>query len=64
MSDTSGAVSKYLSQSGVVFEKTDNVRGVIKEQYVSGDVFEQYYCKGDVLYQVNMTTFAKISAIN
>ena len=77
-----------MSQSGVVFEKTDHIRGVIKEQNVSGDVFEQYYFKGDVITakinrgrtvpvlseklrcmerhretQVNMTTFAKISAI-
>jgi len=32
-----------------MFEKTDHGRGVIKEQNVLGDVFEQYYCKGDVL---------------
>ena len=40
---------KQLSQSGVVFEKTDHDRGVIKEQNVSGDVFEQNFCKGDVI---------------
>jgi len=32
-----------------MFEKADHVRGVIKEQNVSGDVFEQYYCEGGVL---------------
>jgi len=32
-----------------MFEKGDHVRGVIHEQHVSGDVFEQYYYKGDIL---------------
>jgi hypothetical protein len=29
-----------------MIEKGDHIRGVINEQHVSGDVFEQYYCKG------------------
>jgi len=32
-----------------MIEKGDHIRGVINEQHVSGDVFEQYYCKGDVV---------------
>jgi hypothetical protein len=32
-----------------VFEKADHDRGVIKEQNVSSDVFEQYFYYGDVV---------------
>ena len=37
----------------VVFEKADHGKGVIKEQNVSSDVFEQYYNYGDELNKNN-----------
>jgi hypothetical protein len=36
-----------------VFEKADHGKGVIKEQNVSSDVFEQYYNYGDELNKNN-----------
>jgi len=49
MSDTLRGRVLIIESVKVMFEKPDHSRGVIKEQNVSSDVFEQYNYYGDVL---------------